>query len=368
MAEPIYVTKPYLPPLEEFIPLLERIWASHQLTNQGPYHAELEAALVEYLGVEHISLFANGTLALVTALQALELAGEVITTPFSFIATTHSLRWNNIRPIFADIDPATCNLDPAKIERAITPKTTAILPVHCYGRPCDVDAIQRIADTHKLRIIYDAAHAFGVKQGGKSVLRFGDLSVLSFHATKTFTTFEGGAIVCRDARTKQHIDDLKNFGIKDEVTVEAAGINGKMNEVQAAFGLLQLKYIDKALAKRSLIDQRYRQRLVGVPGIHCLGGASDTLTNHTYFPILVGSGYSLSRDGLYDRLREKGIFARRYFYPLISDVPIYRDLVSANAANLPIATKISAEVLCLPIYPDLSSIDQDRIIDTVRSA
>jgi dTDP-4-amino-4,6-dideoxygalactose transaminase len=367
MAEPLYVTKPYLPPLEEFIPLLERIWTSRQLTNQGPFHAELEAALAKYLGVEHISLFVNGTLALVTALQALEIAGEVITTPFSFVATAHSLRWNNIRPVFADIDPATCNLDPDQIESAITPLTTAILPVHCYGRPCDVDAIQRIANKHKLKIIYDAAHAFGVKHRGKSVLHSGDLSVLSFHATKTFTTFEGGAIVSPDGKTKQRIDHLKNFGFVDEVTVVASGINGKMNEVQAAFGLLQLKHIDKALAARELIDQRYRKGLAGIHGIHCLGGGSDTLTNHTYFPIFVRIGYGLSRDGLYDRLREGAIYSRRYFYPLISDLPMYREFAPVGAGSLPVARQAAAEVLCLPIYPDLSPQDQDRIIDVIRT-
>lgn len=367
MGKDLYVTKPYLPPLEEFIPLLERIWESRQLTNGGPYHAELEVSLAEHLGIEHISLFTNGTLALVTALQALRITGEVITTPFSFVATAHSLLWNNIRPVFADIDPATCNLDPARIESAITPQTTAILPVHCYGRPCDVDAIQRVADRRKLKIIYDAAHAFGVKHHGQSVLRFGDLSVLSFHATKTFTTFEGGAIVCADAKTKQHIDHLKNFGFVDEVTVVEPGINGKMNEIQAAFGLLQLKHIDMALAARKLIDQRYRQELAAIPGIRCLGGSSDTLTNHTYFPIFVGAGYPLSRDKLYERLRACDIYARRYFYPLISDMPMYRGLPSASASNLPVAKRVSDEVLCLPIYPELSTADQGRVIDVIRT-
>jgi dTDP-4-amino-4,6-dideoxygalactose transaminase len=366
MPERIYVTRPRLPPLEEFIPFLERIWSSHHLTNDGPFHAELERALAEYLGVVHVSLFVNGTLALVTALQALGIKGEVITTPYSFVATAHSLRWNNIDPVFADIDPDSLNLDPAKVEAAVTPRTTAILPVHCYGRPCDVAAIQKIADRHGLKVIYDAAHAFGVKHEGGSILRFGDMSILSFHATKTFTTFEGGAIVCRDATTKRYIESLKNFGIADEVTVVAPGINGKMNEIQAAFGLLQLKYIDHALGLRNEIDIRYRRELSGVRGIRCLGGAIDSRTNHTYFPILVDAHYPGSRDGLYDRLRQHGVFSRRYFYPLISDMPMYKSLPSSNPENLPVARRTSAEVLCLPIYPDMSMQDQDRVIRIVR--
>lgn len=367
MASPIYVTKPYLPPLEEFIPLLERIWESRQLTNGGPFHVELEAALAEYLGVEHIALFTNGTLALMTALQALRITGEVITTPFSFVATAHSLLWNNIRPVFADIDPTTCNLDPARIESAITPQTTAILPVHCYGGPCDVDAIERIADTYGLKVIYDAAHAFGVKYRGNSLLRCGDLSVLSFHATKVFTTFEGGAIVCRDAKMKQRIDYLKNFGHAGEVTVVAPGINGKMNEMQAAFGVLQLKHIDHLLAARERVDRRYREALGHVPGISCLAKSGSVVSNHAYFPIFIGAGYFLDRDGLNDLLRANGIVARRYFYPLISDMPMYRGFASAAVVNLSAAQKVSAQVLCLPIYPELIAAEQDRIIDIVRS-
>lgn len=368
MAEPIYVTKPFLPPLAEFIPLLERIWASRQLTNGGPYHVELETALAEYLGVEHISLFTNGTLALVTALQALRISGEVITTPFSFIATAHSLLWNNIQPVFADIDPATCNLDPARVEAAVTPKTTAILAVHCYGRPCDVAPLQRIADTYGLKLIYDAAHAFGVKYKGQSVLRYGDLSILSFHATKVYTTFEGGAIISPDAKTKQRIDFLKNFGFADEVTVVAPGINGKMNEIQAAIGLLQLKHLPLALNAREQIDRRYRQELAGVKGISFLPKQSDVTSNHAYFPIFVGSGFPLNRDGLYERLRANGIYARRYFFPLISEMPMYRGFSSANAGNLPVATRIANEVLCLPIYPDLQAPDQGRVIDILKNS
>jgi dTDP-4-amino-4,6-dideoxygalactose transaminase len=285
--KPITVTQPHLPPLEEFIPYLEQIWDNKILTNNGPFHQQLEQALCDYLGVEHLALFTNGTIALVTALQALRITGEVITTPYSFVATSHSLLWNNLSPVFVDIDPNTCNLDPAKLEEAITPQTTAILPVHCYGNPCEVESIQKIADTYGLKVIYDAAHAFGVHYKGQSLLTHGDLSVLSFHATKVFNTFEGGAIVCRDAKTKQRIDYLKNFGFAGEVTVMAPGINGKMSEVNAAFGLLQLQYIDKALARRKEIEARYREALAGVLGISLLPLPQDTIGNGSYFPILV---------------------------------------------------------------------------------
>ncbi|MDY0020611.1 MAG: DegT/DnrJ/EryC1/StrS family aminotransferase, partial [Anaerolineae bacterium] len=330
----ITVTQPYLPPLEDFIPYLEKIWESKWLTNAGPFHGKLEKALCDYLGVEHLALFANGTLALVTALQTLRISGEVITTPYSFVATAHSLLWNNIKPVFVDIDPDTCNMDPARIEAAITPQTTAIMPVHCYGNPCDVEAIQRIADTYGLKVIYDAAHAFGVTHKGSSVLNHGDLSVLSFHATKVFNTFEGGAIVCPDRKTKQRIDFLKNFGFADEVTVVAPGINGKMSEINAAFGLLQLDYIDRALELRSAIAARYHERLRGTRGIRLFAGRSDARTNHSYFPILVTNEYPISRDELYALLRQHEILARRYFYPLISDMPMYRGLPSAATANL----------------------------------
>ncbi|EGH24737.1 aminotransferase, partial [Pseudomonas amygdali pv. mori str. 301020] len=267
MSAPIPVTRPLLPPLEEFIPYLEHIWESRQLTNGGPFHQQLEKELAEYLGVQHLSLFSNGTRALMTAIQALRIKGEVITTPYSFVATAHSLLWNSLTPVFVDIDPGTYNLDPERIEEAITPATTAIMPVHCYGIPCDVDRIQQIADRYGLKVIYDAAHAFGVQHRGQSLLNHGDLSVLSFHATKVFNTFEGGAIISPDAKTKQRIDYLKNFGFADEVTVVAPGINGKMSEINAAFGLLQLKYIDEALLKRQRIDERYRDALATVPGL-----------------------------------------------------------------------------------------------------
>lgn len=368
MSKPVFVTEPYLPPLEEFIPYLETIWERKTLTNGGPYHVELERALCEYLGVEHLALFTNGTIALITALQSLRISGEVITTPYSFVATTHSLLWNGIRPVFVDIDPKTLNLDPSRIESAITPHTTAIMPVHCYGQPCDVEAIQRIADQYNLRVIYDAAHAFGVNLAGESVLRHGDLSVLSFHATKVFTTFEGGAIVCPDAATKQRIDQLKNFGIVDEVSVVAPGINGKMSEFNAALGLLQLKHMGTVLEKRRAVDEYYREQLAGVPGLHPLSQRADATPNYSYFPVLVGPEYPITRDALYQRLRDAGIFARRYFYPLISQFPMYRSIPSADAAYLPVATQAAEQVICLPMAPGLSREDQDRTIQIVRDA
>ena len=365
---PIYVTQPYLPPLEEFSPYLEKIWESKILTNKGPFHQQLEQALCDYLGVEHLALFANGTLALVTALQALRIAGEVITTPYSFVATAHSLLWNGIKPVFVDIDPNTLNIDPTKIEAAITPQTTAILPVHCYGNPCDVDAIQEIADNYNLKVIYDAAHAFGVQCHCGSVLKHGDLSVLSFHATKVFNTFEGGAIVCPDAKTKQHIDHLKNFGFVGETTVVASGINGKMHEFSAALGLLQLEHVEAALSRRREIDAAYREQLRDIPGISCPPRAGQQVDNYAYFPILVRPEYPMDRDAIYAKLRENGIHGRRYFYPLISQFPMYRGLPSARPDNLPVATEVAEQVICLPIFPELSLHDVARIIDIIRAA
>lgn len=367
MSKEVYVTQPSLPPLDELIPYLQEIWSSRILTNGGQFHQRLEKALCDYLGVEHISLFANGTLALLTALQGLRITGEVITTPYSFVATAHSLLWNGIKPVFVDIDPNTLNLDPSRIEAAITPQTTAIMPVHCYGHPCDVQAIQKIADTYNLKVIYDAAHAFGVATNGESVLRHGDLSVLSFHATKVFTTFEGGAIVCPDVQTKQRIDHLKNFGFIDEVTVVAPGINGKMSEFNAALGLLQLKHIEGALVRRKEIDTLYRDGLQDVKGIRCLQPAPAETMNYSYFPILVGSGYTLTRDELYQKLKDNGIYARRYFYPLISEFPMYSGLPSAGRENLPVASEIACGVLCLPIYPALEDEAVMRIINLIRA-
>jgi len=365
--KPIYVTKPYLPALDEFIPYLQQIWDNKILTNCGPFHHQLEEALCDYLGVEHIALFTNGTLALVTALQALRITGEVITTPYSFVATSHSLLWNGIKPVFVDIDSKTLNLDPNRIEAAITPQTTAIMPVHCYGHPCDIEAIQTIADNYNLKIIYDAAHAFGVQDDHGSILRAGDLSVLSFHATKVFNTFEGGAIVCHDAKTKIRIDQLKNFGHVGEVTVVAPGINGKMSEFNAALGLLQLKYVDQALARRKEIDAAYRERLNGVKGISCLKGAGEKVANFSYFPILVEADYPLSRDELYHKLKANDIHPRRYFYPLISEFPMYRGHPSSHRDNLPTATAVAQKVLCLPIYPELESFQIDLITDMISA-
>lgn len=362
---PIYVTQPNLPPLEEFVSSLEIIWKNKILTNVGPFHQELEGALCKYLGVKYLSLFANGTIALVTALQSLRITGEVITTPYSFVATAHSLLWNGIKPVFVDIDRKTLNLDPTKIEAAITPQTTAILPVHVYGHPCDVDAIEKIADTYNLKVIYDAAHAFGVETSRGSVLNYGDLSVLSFHATKVFNTFEGGAIVCPDMKTKKRIDHLKNFGFVDEVTVVAPGVNGKMSEVNAAFGLLQLKHIDDAIARRKVIDTYYRRYLSEVQGIHLLGDAGEKKANYSYFPIMIEADYPLSRDVLYQHLRENNIYSRRYFYPLISDFPMYRGLSSAQRSNLPNATNAADAIICLPMYPALTEQDLKRVISVI---
>lgn len=365
MSKNIYVTSPLLPPLDEFTPYLEKIWDNKYLTNGGPFHQQLEHALAEYLGVKHLCLFTNGTLALLTALQALRITGEVITTPYSFVATSHSLLWNNLKPVFVDIDPVTCNLDPQKIEEAITPLTSAILPVHCYGIPCDVDRIQNIADVYGLKVIYDAAHSFGVKKDGDSILNYGDLSILSFHATKVFNTIEGGAIICPDAKMKKRIDYLKNFGFADETTVVAPGINGKMNEVQAAFGLLQLNYIDQALEDRKRIYRYYRDGLAQINSIRTLSVPDSIDWNYAYFPLFVND-YSFDvREKLYDALKEHGIMSRRYFYPLISSFPMYRGLGSAGAENLPVATDIANAVLCLPIYPGLETGDQDRIIEII---
>jgi len=344
---------------------LQNIWDSKILTNSGPYHRQFEAELAKYLGVPYVSLFSNATIALVTALQALRITGEVITTPYSFVATAHSLLLNGIKPVFVDIDPNTYNLDPDKIEAAITPHTTAIMPVHCYGRPCDTEAIQRIADNYNLKVIYDAAHAFGVQRQGSSVLNAGDLSILSFHATKVFNTFEGGAIICQDLRTKQHIDHLKNFGFVNEVTVVAAGINGKMSEFNAALGLLQLKHMPAVLERRAQIDALYRERLAAVDGIETPAWPEEDRVNWSYFPIRVKPGFAIGRDALYEALKQQGIAGRRYFYPLISEFPMYRGMPSALAALLPHATEASREVICLPQHPSLTQRDIDKICELI---
>ena len=362
---PIYVTQPSLPPLEELIPFLEQIWENKVLTNCGPFHQRLEAALCEYLGVSHISLFSNATIALITALKALDIQGEVITTPYSFVATAHALLWNKVKPVFVDIDPVTLNLDPAKIEAAITPLTKAIMPVHVYGQPCDVDAIEAIAKRHNLKVIYDAAHAFGVQCHCGSVLNHGDLSVLSFHATKVFNTFEGGAIVSPDAETKRYIDQLKNFGFTSETTVVQTGINGKMSEFNAAVGLLQLKHIDVAIAQRQTIDVAYREGLKVVPGIRCLTQTECIKSNYSYFPILIEDDYPLTRDQLYDKLKSNGIHGRRYFYPLITEFPMYQQVQGVGTAVLPVAINAAERVICLPIYPGLSTYEQNYIIKSI---
>ncbi|TAL65612.1 MAG: DegT/DnrJ/EryC1/StrS family aminotransferase [Bacteroidetes bacterium] len=354
MSTPIYVTQPYMPPLKEFLPYLQEIWDSHILTNGGPFHQELEQKLCEYLGVEYISLFSNGTLALITALQALRITGEVITTPYSFVATTHALWWNNIKPVFVDVEPNTFNIDPEQIESAITPQTSAILPVHVYGNPCNTKRIHEIAEKYGLKIIYDAAHAFGVRIAGTSVASFGDLSVLSFHATKVFNTFEGGAIICHDENTKKLIDQLKNFGIVDETTVVTPGINAKMNEFQSALGLLQIKYLNGVINKRKKITEIYRMALRNIPGITFLSDQPEVNHNYAYFPIFINSKeFGKTRDAIYEEFKVNNIFCRRYFYPLISQLPIYCNLESSQLGKMPIAERITKEVLCLPIYPYL---------------
>jgi len=362
----ITVTSPLLPSLEDFIPYLQDIWNRKWLTNNGNYHRELEKALCDYLGVKHISLFTNGTLPLITALQALQITGEVITTPYSFVATTHSLWWNGIKPVFVDIEPETCNIDPAKIEAAITPKTTAIMPVHVYGYPCDMKSIQEIADKYGLKVIYDAAHAFGVKTNGETLLESGDMSTLSFHATKIYNTFEGGALVCRNAEMKQRIDHLKNFGFASETTVVAPGINAKMDEMRAAYGLLTLEKVDEGIEKRQNIALMYRKALKDILGIRVMEDLPGVRHNYAYFPVFIDpEQYGMTRDELYFKMQKKNIFGRRYFYPLISTFSTYRGLESANPENLPVATKIADSVICLPMYADLNERDVERIINLI---
>ncbi|EFH0555490.1 DegT/DnrJ/EryC1/StrS family aminotransferase, partial [Escherichia coli] len=341
------------PELREFIPYLEKIWENKWLTNNGPFHQQLENDLCRYLGVEYVSLFNNATIALITAVQSLELTGEVITTPYSFVATTHSLMWNNLNPVFVDVSRDTFNINPSQIEAAITEKTTAIMAVHCYGNPCDVIAIEKIAKKYKLKVIYDAAHAFGVNFKGESLLKYGDLSVVSFHATKVFNTFEGGVIICPNAETKLKIDQLKNFGFEDELTIKSIGINGKMSEVNAAFGLVQLKHVNEAISKRKEINDLYGKLLGNVKGISLAKFDKLATKNFSYYPILIEDDYGMSRDELCHLLQKNNIFARKYFYPLISDMDLYKNMESARKENLHIARDISNKVLCLPIYADL---------------
>lgn len=346
--------------------MLKKIWESKWITNNGSFHQQLEEALCDYLKVPYISLFTNGTLPLLTALQALRVSGEVITTPYSFVATTHSIWWNGLRPVFVDIDPSNCGMDPDRIEAAITPRTTAIMPVHCYGKPCDIVRIQQIADKYGLKVIYDAAHCFGVDINGKSILEYGDISTLSFHATKVYNTVEGGAMVVHDAATKQRIDYLKNFGFESETEVIAPGINSKLDEVRAIYGLLNLRQVDQAIEARHQVAIRYREALRSVQGIRFFDDMPGVRHNYSYFPIFVeASSYGMSRDELFNKLRQHNIISRRYFYPLISTFSTYRGLPSATAENLPNATRIANEVICLPIHHELSNEDVDKVIEVI---
>ena len=362
----ITVTSPLLPNLDEFHELLKDIWASKWITNNGHYHQELEKALCEYLKVPYISLFTNGTLPLITALQALRITGEVITTPYSFVATTHSLWWNGIKPVFVDIDPETCNIDPNNIEAPITPQTTAIMPVHCYGKPCDIEAIQAIAEKYGLRVIYDAAHAFGVEVNGKSILEAGDMSTLSFHATKVFNTIEGGALVMHDECTKKRIDYLKNFGFASETEVVAPGINSKMDEMRSAYGLLNLRQVDQAISNRKRAANAYRDALRNVEGVTFFEDMPGVRHNYSYFPIFIDAqAYGTTRDELYALMKSHNVLGRRYFYPLISEFSTYRGLESANPDNLPAAHRMADSVICLPMHHGLSEEDLERTIDIV---
>lgn len=367
-VNPITVTSPLLPNLDGFHELLRQIWDSKWITNNGFFHQQLEKSLAEYLRVEYISLFTNGTLPLITALQALGLTkGEVITTPYSFVATTHSIWWNGLTPVFVDVEPETGNIDPEKIEAAITENTVAIMPVHVYGQPCDVERIDAIAKKHNLKVIYDAAHAFGVTKDGHSILNWGDISTLSFHATKVYGTIEGGALVCHSEEMKHQIDNLKNFGFRGEVTVEAPGINGKMDEVRAAFGFLNLKQVDAAIDKRHEVAKLYREVIDQIEGLSYLQEKPNVRYNYGYFPIFVDEAkYGMSRDALYAKLKENNIFGRRYFYPLISTFDPYNGYLSSASANLPEATKMADRVLCLPMHHALSEEDVKRIIDCIK--
>ncbi|WP_455127551.1 DegT/DnrJ/EryC1/StrS family aminotransferase [Prevotella veroralis] len=362
----ITVTSPLLPNLDEFTESLKEIWESKWITNNGQFHQKLEAALAEYLKVPYVSLFTNGTLPLLTALQALRITGEVITTPYSFVATTHALWWNGIKPVFVDIDPSTGNIDPKKIEAAITPRTTAILPVHVYGKPCDTEAIQAIADKYGLKVIYDAAHAFGVKVNGESLLNAGDMSTLSFHATKVFNTIEGGAMVMHDEKTKQRIDYLKNFGFVNEVEVVGPGINSKMDEIRSAYGLLNLKQVDAAIAARQKVAVAYRDALRNVDGISFWDDMPGVRHNYSYFPIFVDAEkYGMTRDELYMKMKDQGVWGRRYFYPLISEFSTYRGLESSRPENLPNAHRMADTVICLPMHHALGEEELNRIIDCI---
>ena len=362
----ITVTSPLLPNLDELNQMLKEIWSSKWITNGGQFHQQLEKELAKYLKVPYISLFTNGTLPLLTALQALRITGEVITTPYSFVATTHSIWWNGCRPVFVDIEEETCGIDPNKIEAAITPKTTAIMPVSCYGKPCKMNEIQAIADKYGLKVIHDAAHAFGVEVNGESWVSKGDLISLSFHATKVYNTLEGGAMVMHDEATKKRIDFLKNFGFAGETEVVAPGINSKMDEVRAAYGLVNLKQVDEAIDKRHQVAIKYREALRNVPGIRFFDDMPGVRHNYSYFPIFINAEeYGMTRDELYFKMRDANILGRRYFYPLISTFSTYRSLPSAGTENLPVATKVANEVICLPMHHELSNEDIERVLSLI---
>lgn len=365
----IYVTRPFLPDLQELIPLLEDIWNNRVLTNQGPFHQKFEDELSKFLEAERVSLVCNGMLALSAAIAAAELeaGSEVVTTPYSFVATTHSIAMAGLTPVFADVRPQDFTIDPERIEAAITPRTSAIMGVHVYGNPCDVDAIQAIADRHKLKVIYDAAHAFGVRYRGKSLLAHGDFSTLSFHATKTFNTFEGGAVLSATDEGRQLVKNYRNFGFADELNIPAIGGNAKMSEFNAALGLLQLGHFDEIKLQRAAVDRRYRELLAGIEGIDVVPIPEGVEPNYSYFPILVGPDFWTSRDDLYERLKANGFYARRYFYPLLSNLPMYRSLPSAGEQNLPIASRASQQILCLPFYHDLAEEDQARLVQLLMS-
>ena len=365
-GDTITVTSPLLPNLEEFNQMLKEIWDSKWITNNGSFHKQLERELASYLKVPYVSLFTNGTLPLITSLQALRITGEVITTPYSFVATTHSLWWNGIKPVFVDVDLATGNIDVDKIEAAITPKTTAIMPVHVYGNPCDTKRIQEIADRYGLKVIYDAAHAFGVEVDGESILNAGDLSTLSFHATKVYNTIEGGALVMHDEKMKQRIDYLKNFGFANETTVVGPGINSKMDEIRAAYGILNLRQVDEAIERRHHVAVKYREALGKIDGITYFNDMAGVKHNYSYFPIFIDAEkYGMTRDDLYFKMKERNVLGRRYFYPLISEFSTYRGLDSARPENLPNAHKMAETVVCLPMHHDLSDDDVAMILDIV---
>lgn len=373
MAEPILVTRPYLPPLAELLPKLEHIWETRWLSNCGPCHEELEARLRVFLGAPNLSLVVNGMSALEGAIDVAlgeerEPDGEIVTTPYSFAATAHAVKRSGMVPVFADVRPDNLNIDPERVEAAITPRTRAIVAVHCYGNPCDVEALESVASRHGLKLVYDAAHAFGVTISGRSLLAYGDFATLSFHATKNFNTFEGGAVACRSADDRRRIERYRNFGIEDEASIACVGTNAKMNELNAAVGLVQLDHFEEVRGLRAAIDRRYREALTEMEGIEPLAAFPGSVPSHAYFPVLVGDDFPMTRDSLFERLKGEGVYARRYFHPLLANLVPYRGLESAAPHNLPVANRAAERVICLPIYPELSETDQQRVLDAIRAA